>query len=269
MNIKEYISSGIVESYVLGLAPDQDRIEFEQLCLKYPELVEARTNFELLLEKTAMENAEMPLADNREKTWSAIQQASAPDTSKIITMEQNTHQRSGGARWLAAASIILMLAAGYFAYDFYKKNNDLQTKNDEITGRMNQLDSAMKAKAEEERIMHDPNVTVVNMDPMKPAAPSASVVWDTTSSNVWLLIKNMPKVASDKQYQLWSLIDSVGKLKPTSLGVFGGGQEKLFIKMNNVQKADAFAITIEKAGNPGGPDLAQLQIKGDTKRKKL
>ncbi len=57
MNIKEYISSGIVESYVLGLASEEERTEFEQLCKQYPELVTARDSFEVLIEKQAFENA--------------------------------------------------------------------------------------------------------------------------------------------------------------------------------------------------------------------
>ena len=75
----------------------------------------------------------------------------------------------------------------------------------------------------------------------------------------------MPQIASEKQYQLWSFIDSAGKLQPTSLGLFDGGQEKVMVKVKNTQKADAFAITIEKRGNAGGPDLQQLQNMGKTK----
>jgi hypothetical protein len=50
MNVKEYISSGIVESYVLGLASEAERQEFEQNCVQYPEIAQARTAFELSLE---------------------------------------------------------------------------------------------------------------------------------------------------------------------------------------------------------------------------
>ena len=32
MNVKEYIQSGVVESYVLGLATDAEQKEFEQAC---------------------------------------------------------------------------------------------------------------------------------------------------------------------------------------------------------------------------------------------
>ena len=67
MNIKEYISSGVVESYVLGLLTAQERFEFEKYCETYPELREARTSFELALEKQAMENPIAPPADLKQK----------------------------------------------------------------------------------------------------------------------------------------------------------------------------------------------------------
>jgi anti-sigma-K factor RskA len=259
VNIQEYISSGIIESYVLGLAPAEERIEFEQLCSRHPELVEARKKFEEAIERQAMENAPAPPEFLKEKTWSQIQQSS----TKIITMEPTTRSRSGFS-WVAAASIILFLAAGYFAYKFYDESRQLKRSNDELAQR---ADSIQKEKDELNRILQDPNVTVVNMKAMKPEAPSASIFWDTTSSNVYLVVKNMPRLATDQQYQLWSIIDSAGKLQPTSLGLFDGGNEKLFFRMQNAQNADHFAITIEKRGNTEGPNLNQLQVMGDTKRK--
>jgi len=258
VNIKEYISSGVVESYVLGLLSAQERFEFEQYCETYPELRAARESFELAIEKQAMENAMPPPAGIKERIFSAIQEKHK--TSKIISMESTTPRRSSGFNWLAAASVILFLVAGYFAYTYYNQNKELKKTNEDITAKFNAVDSILN----ERRIPEGENVTVVNMVAMKPNAPSANIYWDTTSANVYMLVKNMPKLASDKQYQLWSLIDSNG-LKPTSLGLFDGGQEKVIIKMNNAQKADAFAITIEKRGNTGGPDLGQLQNMGKTK----
>ena len=257
MNIKEYISSGVVESYVLGLLSAQERFEFEKYCETYPELKAARESFELAIEKQAMENAMAPPAGIKEKIFSAIQEK--PKTPKIISMEPTTPRRSGFG-WLAAASVILFLVAGYFAYTYYNQNKELKKSNEEITAKLNTVDSLLNQRMP----LEGENVTVVNMVALKPEAPSANIYWDTTSASVYMLVKNMPKLASDKQYQLWSLIDSNG-LKPTSLGLFDGGQEKVIIKMNNAQKADAFAITIEKRGNSGGPDLGQLQNMGKTK----
>ena len=266
MNIKEYIASGIIESCVLGLASEEERKEFEQLCAKYPELVEARTHFELILEKQAMDNAEAPPVNSKANIWTAIQNAQASGTSKVIPMETVAPRRSTGMAWLAAASIILMLTAGYFVYDFYKKNNDLTKINTEMAEHVREMDSTMAARVGQQAGMMPTNVALITLEPMTPAAPSATICWDTTSSDVWLVLKNVPRLASDKQYQLWALIDSAGKNNATSLGLFDGGKERLFIQMKNARKADAFAVTIEKAGNAGGPDLSQLQVMGKTNK---
>src|SRR5262245_36153727 len=96
----EYISSGIIESYVLGLASEEEGREFEEMCASYPELVEARNNFELALEEQARKNAVPPPATAKEKIWSAISHTTSP--SKLISME--TSRRSSGWGWVAAAS---------------------------------------------------------------------------------------------------------------------------------------------------------------------
>ena len=62
MNIQEYISSGIVESYVLGLASTEERLEFEQLCAAHAELRQAREAFEQSLEQQAIAGATPPPA---------------------------------------------------------------------------------------------------------------------------------------------------------------------------------------------------------------
>lgn len=265
MNIKEYISSGIVESYVLGLASEQERIEFEQLCMRYPELVEARTNFELLLEKGAMENAVTPPVNSKEKIWSVIQQTPASNTSKIITMEPSSNRKSSGMRWVAAASILLAVAAGYFSFDIYNKNKQLEADRVALESSKKEIEAKLDSANTILNGMAGP-VTLVTMKSMTPAAPSANIYWDSTSANVYLVVKNMPKLASDKQYQLWSLLDG----KPTSIGLFDGDKEKIFFRMgDSAKKANAFAITIETRGNTGGPDLKQLQSMGTPSKPNL
>jgi anti-sigma-K factor RskA len=54
--------------------------------------------------------------------------------------------------------------------------------------------------------------------------------------------------------------------KPKDLGLFDPqGENKVMLKMNNTRKADAFAITIEKRGNTGGPTLEEVQTMGKPK----
>jgi anti-sigma-K factor RskA len=115
-------------------------------------------------------------------------------------------------------------------------------------------------------MISDPNVAVVSLKGTEKAPKSAAnIYWDSTSANVYLVVKNMPKLPSEKQYQLWAIINGQdGQLQPTSLGLFDIGEDgKIILKMDTgAKRADAFAITIENRGNTGGPTLEELQAMG-------
>ncbi len=247
---------------MLGLASPEERSEFEKLCAQYPELVAARNDFEIALEKKMMSLGVSPAAGVKEKVMSDFRQQSNVNQTKIITMENaNTSRSSSPMRWVAAAAIILLLASAYFAYNFYSRNKDLESELARSKDEQQKMDKRLK----DLEMVNDPNVAVVNLKGTdKAPKSSANVYWDSTSKNVYLVVKNLPKLANEKQYQLWSIINGQdGQLQPTSLGLFDVGEDgKIILKMSNTQKADAFAITIENKGNKGGPTLEELQAMG-------
>lgn len=271
MNIKEYIStSGIVESYVLGLASDQERAEFEQLCAQYPELVEARREFEEKIERYAIDKAELPPARVKVKVLEATigtsesRQQPASNSPKIITMQnaQNPSRNSSGAlKFVAAASVILLIGLAWLTYRSSNEKAELERSNAALKEKLNSTDSILNKIVEEQKVVSDPNTTVVNMVGTEVAPKSsANIYWDSTNANVFLVVKNMPKLPNDQQYQLWALIDG----KPKDLGVFDATEEKVILKMKNTQKAQAFAITIEQKGGSPSPTLKKMQSLGKT-----
>lgn len=272
MNIKEYISGGFIESYVLGLASKEEREEFEQLCKQHPELIAAREAFEKALEQQLLNQAVLPANGVKDKVMDAIRQQPTANQTKIITMENVNTNRSSSARWVAAASVVLLLAAAFFAFKFYSENKKLK---DDLAkaGTGGKADSALNAQIEQQRqmtdVLADPKVAVVNLKGLeKTPNSSAKVLWDSTADNVYLVIKNLPRLqATDKQYQLWSIINGKNGLEPTDMGLFDVGDDgKIMLKIDQkVKKADAFAITVEQRGNASGkPDLSQLQVMGST-----
>lgn len=78
MNIREYIASGIVESYVMGLANEEEKAEFERLCVTYREIQAAREAFENSLEKYARQGSLLPPAHLRNKVFTNL--ANGDDT---------------------------------------------------------------------------------------------------------------------------------------------------------------------------------------------
>jgi hypothetical protein len=201
----------------------------------------------------------VPPASVKEKLLATIRQDIPGGQSKIITMQTETPRRSSMLRFVAAASIILLAGAAYFAYNFYSKNKKL---NDSVKNMQAEIDDMKRFQEMSTR----PTVNVVDLKPTTETKASANVYWDSTNTDVYMVIKNLPKLPNDKQYQLWSIIKGAEGLEPSSMGLFDVGEgQKVILKMPAVKKADAFAITIENRGNKGGPDMNQIQTYGETK----
>ena len=248
MNLKEYIASGIIESYVMGIASEAERTEFEQMCAQYPELVAERRKFEESLEAYASEQSMRPPKEVKAKILKAI-----------ITMENSTKPRSIGLlRFVAAAAVILLIGMVVLYYQVNQQNKDLANTNKLLSDKVNADEGAINKIKREVSI---PNTTIVNMVGTKRAPQStANVYWDSTNSNVYLMVTNMPQLPSNKQYQLWALIDKTQK----SLGVFDATDQNIILKMDSTKKAQAFAITIENRGGKPHPTLDSLTTMGKT-----
>lgn len=263
INLKEYIESGIIESYVMGLANESERAEFEQFCTQYPELVAARRKFEESIESFAFEQALPTPPEVKGKILKAI---SNPPKNSTMENSKNPPVRSMALpRLVAAASVILLIGMIWLYYQAKQQNKDLVDENARLKVSRDTTQSILNRIVDEQKanqsVVTDPNTTVVNMVGTKVAPKSsANIYWDSTSSSVYLVVKNMPKLPNDQQYQLWALIDG----KPTDLGVFDATDNKVILKMKNTKKAQAFAITIEKHGGAPSPTLDSMQSLGKT-----
>jgi anti-sigma-K factor RskA len=244
VNTLEYISSGIVESYVLGLADEKERSEFEQMCLQYPEVLAARTAFELVLEKQAMQNAIIPPVDVKGKIIEQI-----GGTGKLVAMQPATAKKINRVKYAAAASVILLAGSVYYNFTLYNKNKNLKKNYDITVAKLNDVEKGFQV------LQQNPNVKMASMkgQPISPAS-YATVYWDTASQDVYLMINNMPKPPSEKQYQLWAFLND----QPIDMGLIEITEKPLQLyRLKKAQAAQAFAITLEKKGRsdiskPGG-----------------
>ena len=129
------------------------------------------------------------------------------------------------------------------------KNKSLQNNYNTTIAELNDV------KKDIEILQQNPNVKMAAMNG-QPISPKsyATVYWDTASQDVYLMINNMPKPASDKQYQLWAFLDG----QPIDMGLIEITEKPLQLyRLNKAQSAQAFAITLEKKdrsdiSKPGG-----------------
>lgn len=236
MNTQEYISSGIVESYVLGLASAEERAEFELMCQQHEEVLHARIAFESLLEKQAMHNAIHPPIELKQ---SIIEKINTP--AKIVELPTANTRKINWFKYASAACFILLIGSLYWTYSLQQKNKELNKQIEESGNRMAKMEQDLKL------LQDNPSVKMAKMDGTTVSPQSyATVYWDTASHDVYLLVNNLPKPASDKQYQLWAFIDN----KPVDMGLLELTEKPLQLyRMKNTQSAQAFAITLEKRGN--------------------
>lgn len=246
MNLQEYIASGIIESYVLGFASSTEKEEFERLLKKHPELVQVMEKFEISLEKEALANAINPPAHLKEQILSCIKADGAKPAAKVVTIyPQKATRKISGKTLAVAASIILLLGCVYMVYTFYTVNQQLKKDIAQSKGTREKLEE--KKRVIEENIV-PPNYQVRPAKvavPQQEIPPVFEVFWDSASTNVYLIIKHLKQLPIGQRYELWS----VTKDKKESLGIFDPpADDKLILKMNNVQEAESFAITIFDPG---------------------
>lgn len=260
MDIKAYIESGIIESYVMRLTSPEETAEVESMMAGYPEIAQAVSDFEIRLEENLLANAVIPEPSVKQKILSAIQNGNSPVATEEYHKVIPFKKASPAWKYLAAASIILLLLSTTFNVYYYNKYADAQNSYngllaerssllanlDATNTRLNIMDSSMQ-------MIKDTAMIVVAM---KGKNNMSTVYWDSRTKDVYVLQNEMPKAPKGKQFQLWAIVDG----KPVDAGMIGDCV--MMCKMKNIPRAEAFAITLEDEGGSPSPHMDQLYVIG-------
>jgi anti-sigma-K factor RskA len=270
VNIQEYISSGIVESYVMGLADEAERAEFEQMCTRYAEVRAARDAFETTLERHAIASAVAPPAHLRGTILQQLSNEPARENKgETPVVKMRPIKRSPvpmTMRYVAAAAILLLVGSAGLNFYYFNKYREYSQRYDRLVAQQTELvknNSSMQTRMntyeQTIRELSNPFMTKITMagnavpangspDP----ASVATVYWDTRSKDVYLVVNQLPQPATGKQYQLWAIVDN----KPVDAGMLDMEKGQVMVKMKNIPRAQLFAITLEQQGGspiPKGP----------------
>jgi anti-sigma-K factor RskA len=269
VNLQEYILSGVVENYVLGLSSAEERTEFEKMCAMHPEVLAARNAFEISLENFAVENGVPPPPELRDQIINSVISSSETATpAKVISMNavENPPKNVAWLKIAAVACLLLLIGSLYYNYNLYNRNQQLQ---EGFSAVQNQLDSTHEHLARMQKdagiLQQNPNIKMATLHGTSHAPQSfVTVYWDTTSKDVYLLVNNLPAPPSGKQYQLWALLDGT----PIDMGMIEMrndvtvNRKRLLLQMKNAQNVQAFAITLEKKGGSPTPTMHEMYAMG-------
>ncbi|MFY1046915.1 anti-sigma factor [Chryseobacterium sp. GP-SGM7] len=272
MDSKEYISSGILESYILGLASPEEAGILECVMKNNAEVKaafeEAQKTFELL----ATAQAVTPPNDLKSKIWDKIQlEQNVPDEKPVVPInivepkaeiqqsepEIKIEKNNSWKNFAVAASVLFLVSIGG---NLYWMNSQKEIKNEiaVLKSEKQSHDLAMQNLERKLQVTSNPNMLKIVLAGVEKHPESNAVVyWDKTSKDVYLTSNSLPKAPEGMQYQLWAIADG----KPVSAGMYSDEKDAK-IALANIPNAQAFAITLEKQGGSTVPTMENMYVMG-------
>ncbi|MGE7775387.1 anti-sigma factor [Chitinophaga sp. NPDC101104] len=271
MNVSAYIQSGVIESYVLGLATPEERAEVEQYRARYPEIEAAIQKCEENLETYCFDHAR-PLENN---LWDDLKHRLAestdvadagniyPGTGTVVRERKLIRGVFGWGSVAAAAAILLLVsvAGNILLYQRYHRLKDdyaaVMRRNDLLLAGNSAIRDTMSRVYSHVRSVAAPGTKKILLKGVGGKEGEVTIYWNDDSHDVFVYTQFLPPAPKGKQFQLWALVDG----KPVDAGMLDNCQG--FCRLKPVEHADAFAITLEKEGGSPTPDLTQLYVMGN------
>ncbi|REC49345.1 MULTISPECIES: anti-sigma factor domain-containing protein [Chryseobacterium] len=268
MNTKEYISSGIIESYILGLASPEEAGILECVMKNNAEVKAAFEEAQKALEDLATAQAVAPPADLKSKIWNKIQQEQTAEEEKPVfsadipaAKPQEEIRIQGSNNWkvfAVAASVLLLVSVGG---NVFWMNSQKETKETiaKMETEKNAQNLAMQRINQKMEMISNPDMKMVKLKGVEKHNDSkAMVFWDTKTKDVYLDAESLPKAPEGMQYQLWAIADG----KPVDAGMYTEEKDSK-IALANIPNAQAFAITLEKKGGSPVPTMENMYVMGE------
>ena len=276
MKKEEFISSGLLELYVLGSLSNEELSLVNDMLAQYPELNAEVMRIENDLIRLAESQVPKPSAKIKNSIFDAIDALEESDDmvekeeieTKVLEMPIPVKEKSSLTMLLmVAASLALLIVSAFFNYIQYQEIKSarqtiasLNQEKEVLANDLSTFKTSIESAENKIAVLRDTaNVTI----PMKglDISPSslALIHWNKYTNETFIDIASLPEAPTDMQYQLWAIVDGV----PVDLGVFDVLNSTGAIqKMKTVGNPQAFAVTLEKSGGSPAPTMENMYVLG-------
>lgn len=269
MNTKEYISSGIIESYILGHASPEEAGILECVMKNNAEVKAAFEEAQKTLENLATAQAVKPPDDLKSKIWNKIQQEQDIEDEKRSDVIPSPSleplrgsiivERKNNWKALGIAASVLFLASIAGNLFWIGKRSGMQEELTKMKAEKQSQDLAIQKMNQKIALFSNPDMQTVMLKGVeKHQDAKAMVFWDKKTKAVYLNGAGLPKAPAGMQYQLWAIEDG----KPVSAGMYSEDKDSQVV-LATISKAQAFAITLEKEGGSAVPTMENMYVMGE------
>lgn len=291
MNAQDYISSGLLEAYVLGSLPDSEKELVLGAMCRFQEVKDEVAILESVLFAAAQEDAVAPPPALEASIWAAIEKAPTAEAtnnqgeplSKNISLEVNSKNKgemeasksmplsgkSGLGNWARAAVWIALVGSLVGNYSLWTGRNEdrkevavMQQKMQGMEAEQTALNTKISRYTHEAEMAAQPGIQPVVMSTTQPDHPMAvTIYWDKSAQEGFVSVQKLPPAPEGMQYQLWAIADG----KPKSIGMLdnsvaeNGGMQKV---PDAIISAQAFAVSLEKEGGNENPTPGKICVMG-------
>ncbi|OCA70336.1 hypothetical protein BBH99_14515 [Chryseobacterium contaminans] len=266
MNTKEYISSGIIESYILGHASPEEAGILECVMKNNAEVKAAYEEAQKTLENLATVQAVTPPSDLKSKIWTKIQKEQVLEEEKSFSPEISVApsvpeiKKSTPWKTLGIAASVLFLASVAGNLFWVSKQSEVQKEMAVMKAEKQSQDLAMQKMNQKITMLSNPDMQMVMLNGVENHKDAkAMVFWDKKTKEVYLNAEHLPKAPAGMQYQLWAIEDG----KPVNAGMYSEDKDSQ-VALASISKAQAFAITLEKEGGSPVPTMENMFVMGGT-----
>lgn len=286
MDLSCIILSGDLELYVLGMLPEDEARKIEQLAILFPEVQEELDRISDTILGFANTAEATPSPSVKDNFMSKIKALKAEEENpqhdvKVIAFDPAvsikdvsevsndapvvTMQTKRGRSFLSAASIIGLVVSVGFVFYLVSQNNKHKEEIAQLNQQVNTLNTDLSTQQQDLtafsqtlQLMQSSDYRKIKLtDPKDDTKYLAQVMWNPVTKEVYLSDVSLPETPSDKQYQLWAIVDG----KPVDAGLLTDVKLKAQ-KMKGFEKAEMFAITLENKGGSPTPTLEAMYAAG-------
>ncbi len=251
MDKQQFLASGLLEQYVLGLTDQEESVVVEKWLRKYPDLQKEVDAMHEALEQYSLAQGIKPPSGLRSKIMRDIE---ANGTDQLLQVEPKTFPRPTSRGWThyiwpVAASIAL-------TFTLIRNNglgHDLRSAQSALA--QTQYDCEEEARRFQAFLQHAATREVTLPGINDDANVAVLVYWNPEQKLAFVDMSTLPASPSpQKQFQIWA--DVEGEM--INLGLLRQGEPDTLQPIAFLQNAESLNITLEPLGGSPHPHVEDL-----------
>lgn len=263
MNLDDYIKSGILEQYCLGLTSEEENQKVEALAEKYPAI---RKNLDEVckgVEAYARAHATPPPKHLKTRVVKGVEREIEKSTSPSIAPQRNF-------LFPAAASVAMLILAG-LAFMFYQNQENARKELAALSQQVQKLqkdyaslNTSHQDLQSEYVMLKDIRTHHVQMQGSKHAPKAKCVLyWNPAEKGAYLNIVDLPIPPDGHAYQVWA--DVEGHHHNMGLiNMAAANKDSSFLHpLPYIENSRGFVITLEKQEGSEHPTVEKLFVAGE------